>query len=166
MKRVKLLLVDSSSSPFLSLSSHATHTHTPAPLSRATRTRTHMHSPLPFTHTHSTHILIHTHPPPPSSLPSRTHSTRTHTLYVYSHTFTPLPLPHTLNPTPSVEKLFAPLPLKLPSYMRQKPRCTDIVELPYSMAAMDHLEPIMYRTTLRINKQTGEKGLRKVGIFQ
>lgn len=24
----------------------------------------------------------------------------------------------------------------------------------------------MYRTTLRINKQTGEKGLRKVGIFQ
>ena len=66
--------------------------------------------------------------------------------------------------THSVQKLFASLPHKLPSYMRQKPRCTDIVELPYSMAAMDHLEPIMYRTTLRTNKQLGERGLRKVGV--
>ena len=71
------------------------------------------------------------------------------------------PTPHI---THSVQKLFASLPHKLPSYMRQKPRCTDIVELPYSMAAMDHLEPIMYRTTLRTNKQLGERGLRKVGV--
>ena len=46
--------------------------------------------------------------------------------------------------------------------MRRKPDCSKIVELPLSMVAMDHLEPIMYRANFRSNLHTGEKGLRKV----
>ena len=65
----------------------------------------------------------------------------------------------------SVAKLFASVPLELPYYMQRPPRCTDIVELPYSMAAMDHLEPIMYRNNFRTSLEYGEKGLKKVSFL-
>ena len=48
--------------------------------------------------------------------------------------------------------------------MQSEPRCTDIVDLPYSMSAMDHLEPIMYRNNLRVNQQTGERVIQKVCV--
>ena len=65
----------------------------------------------------------------------------------------------------SVGKLFASVPLDLPDYMQNPPRCTDIVELPYSMASLDHLEPIMYRNNFRTSLDHGEKGLKKVSFL-
>ena len=52
--------------------------------------------------------------------------------------------------------------MTLPKEWKKQPFCTDIVDLPLSMAAMDHLDPIMYRANFRRNPSTGEKGLRKV----
>ena len=77
------------------------------------------------------------------------------------------PFPLSLSPSlsDSVAKLFASVPLELPYYMQRPPRCTDIVELPYSMAAMDHLEPIMYRNNFRTSLEHGEKGLKKVSLL-
>ena len=52
--------------------------------------------------------------------------------------------------------------MDLPAEVKRRPYCTDIVDLPHSMATMDHLEPIMYRSNFRDNPQMGERGLRKV----
>ena len=60
-------------------------------------------------------------PPPPPSLP-------------------PFPLspPPSLPSPPPVrtDPYFKNVPYPIPPYLRQQPRCTDIVELPYSMAGM------------------------------
>ena len=47
--------------------------------------------------------------------------------------------------------------------LRQKPpRCTDIVELPFSMSAMDHLVGVANRTLLKGGEGAGERGLMQV----
>ena len=54
------------------------------------------------------------------------------------------------------------IPMDLPQEFRRRPYCTEVVDLPHSMATMDHLEPIMYRANFRRNPSLGERGLRKV----
>ena len=61
---------------------------------------------------------------------------------------------------PSIKGMFALVPEELPSTMRQLPHCTDIVELPYSMSAMDHLVTIADRRILNESKQ--ETALKRV----
>ena len=103
--------------------------------------------------------ILNQNSPPPQTL------SPVYTMYL------PLSFLFFLSPSPppsfsdSVAKLFASVPLELPYYMQRPPRCTDIVELPYSMAAMDHLEPIMYRNNFRTSLEYGEKGLKKVNFL-
>jgi tetratricopeptide (TPR) repeat protein len=59
---------------------------------------------------------------------------------------------------------FKIVPYPVPPYLRQQPRCTDIVELPFSLQAMDHLYPVQYRSQLSSNKKHSENGLKQVFI--
>ncbi len=70
-----------------------------------------------------------------------------------------------MSPCCSVGNLFTSIPVELPKEWRRQPHCTDIVDLPLSIASMDHLDPINYRANFRRNPNTGEKGLAKVIKF-
>jgi hypothetical protein len=59
---------------------------------------------------------------------------------------------------------FKIVPYPVPPYLRQQPRCTDIVELPFSLQAMDHLYPVQYRSQLQPSKRHTENGLKQVLI--
>lgn len=62
----------------------------------------------------------------------------------------------------SVSRLFGTIPEEVPPVIRQEPRCTDIVELPYSMAAMDHLPPVADRRSLNVTLTMRENSLKRV----
>ena len=63
----------------------------------------------------------------------------------------------------SFEELFAAISTPLPLTLQQLPRCVNIVELPLSMSALDHLEGVAKRHTHNyVNEQAAEKGLLKV----
>ena len=51
----------------------------------------------------------------------------------------------------------------LSSLHSKAPLCSDIVELPFSMCAMDHLEGISGRQGIETNDQAAERGLAQVG---
>ena len=63
----------------------------------------------------------------------------------------------------SLQALFSAVARDIPAILLQKPpRCTDIVELPFSMSAMDHLVGVANRTSLRGGEGAGERGLMQV----
>ena len=62
----------------------------------------------------------------------------------------------------SVLRLFATIPEEVPSVIRQEPRCTDIVELPYSMTALDHLPPVADRRSFNATQAMRENSLKRV----
>ena len=63
----------------------------------------------------------------------------------------------------SLQALFSAVARDIPAILLQKPpRCTDIVELPFSMSAMDHLVGVANRTSLRGGEGAGERGFMQV----
>jgi len=63
----------------------------------------------------------------------------------------------------SIKGMFATVPQVLPAVMRKLPTCTDIVELSFSISAMDHLETIANRDSLNDSKT--ETALKRVSPF-
>lgn len=63
----------------------------------------------------------------------------------------------------SFEELYAPVPTPLTPTFQQLPCCVDIIELPLSMSALNHLEGVAMRHTHnQPNELAAEKGLLKV----